>query len=144
PTVFCPSKTGNSAAWPLCHEGTGNPGEVRNDARNRQSRRLEDRRDIARLPRAELDHGGTRLRQNVRKRMGERAIGIEPVGAAIERELRIVRAYFLLERGNVAARDIGRVRDHEIETSLKALRPVARAEDGAAGKPEPRGIRDGD
>ena len=67
------------------------------------------------------------------------AIAVETVGAAVERAPRIV-PHLGRQRGDVAARDVGRIADHEIEGAGKRRAEIAGGELRARGKAEAAGV----
>ncbi len=65
-----------------------------------------------------------------------RAVGVEPVRTAIERAASArVRLTSGISPGNVGARDVGRVGQHQVEPAGQRRRPVGDGEGGPAGEP---------
>ena len=97
--------------------------------------------DVALLPGPDLDHqmaAGASRRARVG---GDRPIGRKAVGAAVERMARIVVAHLGGERRNLARRDVGRVRHHEIERAGEPAAVIAHEKLRAIGKAEPLALR---
>ena len=89
----------------------------------RQPMSGEDRRHAFRLPGAELHKETPALAEQRRKLRAKRAIGVEPVNAAVERDEGIVISHLARQSADLAAGDIGRVGDDDVEGPAKSLRP---------------------
>ena len=72
--------------------------------------------------------------------MGNGAVSVEPVTAAIQRELRVVVADFRFERRDFCLHDVGRVRHDEIEGPSHAVCDIAFDEIAASSEIEAFGI----
>ena len=70
----------------------------------------------------------------------ERAVGPQTVRPPVEREERIVVAYFGRELRHFSARHIGRIRHHQVERTGKAAGEIAGNKGRARGKAEALGI----
>ena len=68
---------------------------------------------------------------------GDAPVGLEPVGAAVEREIRIVTRHFRREALDLtAAGDVRGVGDDEVELAIERVEPIRGEEGGAVGDPE--------
>ena len=86
---------------------------------------------IARSGRVRLPRQGRRRGQQPCGLRNERAIGVKPVVAAVERAMRIVFADLGGETGDIGRADIGRVGDDQVETARQCRGIVAGDECGA-------------
>ena len=92
----------------------------------------EPRRGRQRLHRiglagADFDKEPARRRKQPGDLRRQRAVGVEPVGAAVEREPRVVLPDLARQAGDVAAGNVGRIGDDQIEGPFEALGPVGDA-----------------
>src|SRR5208337_564410 len=91
-------------------------------------------KDGVRLPRADFDQKAAVRRNELGRGRNDRPVGFQPVGAAVEGKPRIEIAHFEGETGDIRARDIGRIRDDQVERPRDAVRPIADANLGASGE----------
>jgi hypothetical protein len=99
--------------------------------------------DVLLLSGSDLDHQVARGSEQAGRVGRNRPIGRETVGAAVERVRRIMIAHLAGERRDVAAANVGRVRDDEVEPALQCGTVVAREEHRAVGEAVLFGIAPG-
>ena len=101
-----------------------------------QPRRHHQPPDIVVLALSDF-HGEDALRrQQPRRLRNQRAIGVEPVAAAVERARRVEIPHLGGETGDIGRADVGRVRDDEIESARQVGRIIAGDEVSAIGEAE--------
>ena len=81
-------------------------------------------------------HRDAARRQQPRQGREDVAVGIKPVGAAIQRAARLVPCDFRHQPGDVAARDVGRVAEHQVEAGRKCRIPIAAQKRGPHRQPQ--------
>lgn len=76
------------------------------------------------LRRANLEEERAPRLNDPAERASDGAVGVEPILAAVERDARIVAPDFRLEIFDLAARNIGRIGDDDIEISHERIVPT--------------------
>ena len=98
------------------------PGEIGGAGNIHRLSLREERCDRSRLARSHLDHQVGACADDPRCVRSECAIGPQAVRPAVERERWIMIAHLGRELRHLAARHIGRIRHHQIETVGAELR----------------------
>lgn len=86
-----------------------------------------DRNHVLLLPRADLQDKESAFGKHARNAPRESAIGVQTVMPARERQMRVMLTNLARQASDLPFRDIGRVRDDEIEPTIEPLGPVALA-----------------
>ena len=121
-------------------KGARSPREI---ARRVNIQRLfarEERCYRIRLRGAHFHYHVTACAHQPRRFRRERPIGAQPIRAAIKRKKRIMVAHLRRELRQLVARNIGRIRDHQIEPTDERAGEIAGDERRAFGKAQPLGV----
>lgn len=99
-----------------------------------------DRDHVTFLPGPDLGHHDPARRERASELRRQRPIGVQSIGAAVQRLPRIVVADLGREAGDLGRDDIGRVRDNEIEAPGHDREPVAADKPGALADAVAQGV----
>ena len=108
-------------------QGARNPRKVKLGRQRCQIRGTEYFSNRGFLPDAEFNHQMTACSEQVARLSRNGAVGIEAVGAAIQRDAGIV-PNFGWQRDDMSAVDVGRIADDEIEGTGKRRTEIADCE----------------